>query len=151
MSDDFTYEEVVERLAPCGIDCERCVRCAHGSVKQAAQDLAESLTGFEKMAPRMADHVPALAQYSGFVEVLDFFSQADCEGCRAGGSQLPFCATRTCFAEKGVNFCFECDEYPCERNQYPQNLAERWRACNDRMRDVGAVAYYRESLGKPRY
>jgi len=42
-----------------------------------------------------------------------------------GGSQLPFCAARNRFKEKGVDFCFRCEEYPCGRNQYPPNLEKR--------------------------
>jgi hypothetical protein len=32
-----------------------------------------------------------------------------------------------------------------------RNMAERWRSYNDRMREVGAEDYYRESLTRPRY
>lgn len=103
------------------------------------------------MAPKVADRVPALAEYERFREILCLFAGADCPGCRAGGSPLPFCAARTCFREQKVDFCFQCDLYPCDRNQYPENLGQRWRACNDRMREVGAEQYYQESLEKPRY
>jgi hypothetical protein len=151
MEESFTYDDVVSRLAPCGLDCERCVNYAEGTVTTLAAALGEALEGFDTMAPRVADRVPALASYGGFREVLDFFVHAGCTGCRAGGSQLPFCAARTCFREQGVDFCFQCSEYPCERNSYPENLAERWRARNDRMREVGAERFYAESLSEPRY
>ena len=64
---------------------------------------------------------------------------------------MPFCAARTCFAEKGVDFCFQCDEYPCSRNSYPDLLARKWRANNERMKEVGVEAFYEESLQHPRY
>lgn len=147
----ITYQEVVERLAPCGIDCERCVRYKDGRVRRAATDLGEALAGFENMAPRVADRLPALKEYGRFAEILDLFTQADCAGCRAAGCPLPFCAARTCYREQGVDFCFQCADYPCDRNQYPENMSERWRAYNDRMREVGAEQYYQESLDKPRY
>jgi hypothetical protein len=63
----------------------------------------------------------------------------------------PVCAARTCASEKGVDFCFECGEYPCNRNNYPPRLEVRWRTCNDRMREIGAEAFYDEQLGTPRY
>jgi hypothetical protein len=151
MEERLTREEIVERLAPCGIDCERCVMCAQGRVRSLAGGLAETLDGFENMAPRVADHAPCLGQYDRFLEVLRFFAEAGCAGCRAGGPELPFCAARTCFREQGVDFCFECAEYPCGRNAYPENMVQRWRACNDRMREVGVEEFYRESLEKPRY
>jgi Protein of unknown function (DUF3795) len=151
MEEQPTYQDIVERLAPCGIDCERCVRYDRGRVKRLATDLGTALEGFEKMAPRVADRLPALQEYDKFSEILRLFGSADCTGCRAGGSPLPFCSARTCHKEQGVDFCFQCSEYPCERNQYPENLVQRWRAHNDRMREVGVEQYYRESLEKPRY
>lgn len=146
-----TYQEIVERLAPCGIDCERCVMCSQGRVRRLAADLAEALRGFENMAPRVADRIPGLLEYDRFADILEFFAGASCAGCRAGGAALPFCAARTCFREKGVDFCFQCDEYPCGRNSFPENLHARWREHNDRMREVGVERFYRESLERPRY
>ena len=151
MDGAVTYGQVVSRLAPCGIDCERCVMAEEGRVRRLATELRAALAGFEKMAERVADRNPSLAGYSQFQEVLQFFTGASCAGCRAGGPPLPFCAARTCAPEKGVDFCFQCVEYPCDRNAYPENLAARWRAMNDRMRDVGVEQAYRESLEEPRY
>jgi hypothetical protein len=151
MEDRPTYQDIVERLAPCGLDCERCVRYEQGRVKRLATELAAALEGFANMAPRVADRLPALREYDRFAEILELFGKADCKGCRAGEVQFPMCAARTCFKEQGVDFCFQCGQYPCQRNQYPENLAQRWRAGSDRMREVGAEAYYLESLEKPRY
>jgi hypothetical protein len=151
VADRLTYQEIVERLAPCGIDCERCVMCARGRVKNLATGLTEALEGFENMAPTVVDRMPRLREYQQFSDILALFTEADCPGCRGGGPPLPFCAARTCFREQGVDFCFHCAEYPCERNAYPENLALRWRACNDRMREVGVEEFYQESLERPRY
>ena len=151
MTEELSYGDVVERLAPCGIDCERCVMCGWGRVKDLAAGLAKALAGFENMAPRVADRFPVLRGYEGFAGVLELFAGAACAGCRHGGSALPFCAARTCFKEQGVDFCFQCAEYPCTRNSYPENLMQRWRAKNDRMLEVGVKQYYQESLERPRY
>lgn len=151
MEERPTYAEVVSRLAPCGLDCERCVMCATGRVKTLATELADALRGFESMASRVADRLPSLREYSHFAEILGFFARVDCQGCRSGGPQLPFCAARTCYREQGVDFCFQCGEYPCERNAYPEAMAKRWLSMNDRMREVGVEEFYKESLARPRY
>lgn len=151
MTEQLSYEGVVERLAPCGIDCERCVMCSRGRVKDLAAGLGTALDGFENMAPRVADRFPVLRDYQGFVGILELFAGAACAGCREGGSSLPFCAARSCHKEQGVDFCFQCAEYPCTRNSYPENMTQRWRAYNDRMLEVGVEQYYRESLKRPRY
>ena len=151
MDEASRYTDIVQRLAPCGLDCERCVMYAEGRVKNLAVGLAKALEGFESMAPRVADRFPVLGDYDHFTKTLEFFSAATCTGCRNGGSELPFCAARTCFREQGVDFCAQCAEYPCERNSYSQNLVERWRSYNDRIREVGVEEFYRESLERPRY
>ena len=145
------YEEALERLAPCGLDCERCVRYEKGRVKRLAAELAESLKGFENMAPKVTERAPVLEEYGAFVEILGFFTQAECAGCRAGGCLLAYCAARVCHQEKGVDYCFQCREYPCDRNSYPEIFERRWRDNNDRMREVGLEQFYLESLERPRY
>jgi hypothetical protein len=146
-----TYGEILNRLAPCGLDCRRCVMRAGGVIQQAAQELAAALEGFENMAARVAERVPALGGYRQFDEVLRLMAGASCVGCREGGATFPFCAARTCFREQAVDYCFQCGEYPCGRNQFPENFEQRWRENNERMRAVGVERYYRESLLKPRY
>ena len=152
MEIQVTYEQVVERLAPCGIDCDRCVRYENGKVKNLATALARALEGFENMAPRVADHFPALQHYTDFTEVLELLAGGVPAPVVAVGAATSRSVPRGPVSERqGVDFCFQCAEYPCERNAYPQNLVERWRAYNDRMRDVGVERYYQESLEKPRY
>jgi hypothetical protein len=151
VDEELTYRQILGRLAPCGLDCGRCVMCSNGAVQRAASELSVALEGFDKMAARMADHAPVLAGYGTFQEVLGLFTEVTCTGCRGGGSSLPFCAARTCFRSHGVDFCFQCAEYPCARNDYPLEFERRWRANNDRMREVGVEQFYKESLEKPRY
>lgn len=140
-----------KRLAPCGLDCQRCAMFAEGDIAGHSRKLAGLLEGFERAAATAAGRVPVLAGYPSFRAVLEFLSGASCAGCRHGRMTLPFCAARTCAADKGVDFCFECGEYPCNRNNYPPHLAVSWRTCNDRMREIGVEAFYDEQLGTPRY
>jgi hypothetical protein len=151
MENRHSYEDISERLAPCGLDCHRCVAFERGDVRRLATELASALQGFENMAPKVADRVPGLKDYDLFAGILSHFAQAACPGCRAGGGPLPFCAARTCHREQGVDYCFQCGEYPCGRNGYPENLVARWRGNNDRMREAGVEQFYRESLERPRY
>jgi hypothetical protein len=124
---------------------------AQGRVRNMAEGLLDALRGFDKVAPRMADHMPPLSHYDEFAAILRLFSEAGCAGCRAGGAPLPFCAARTCWREQGVDFCFECSEYPCGRNNYPVNLGQGWRRRNDRMSEVGIEQFFKESLEETRY
>jgi Protein of unknown function (DUF3795) len=149
--DHDAYDEIAQRLAPCGIDCGRCIAYERGEAAALSRELKAVLEGFGEMAQKVADRKPALAGYAQFQAVLDLLASAACPACRVAAAGLPFCAARVCHREKAVDFCFQCNEYPCDRNDYPDNLASRWRTINDRMREVGVDVYYRESLGKPRY
>jgi len=145
------YQAVLKELAPCGLDCSRCARYANGEIKKLSTELTKRLEGFEKVAAKLGDIVPAFANYRQFSDVLAFFTQADCSGCRYGEAPFPLCAAKTCFKEKGVDFCFQCGEYPCERNRFHPELHNHWRHSNDRMKEIGVEAYYREQKKKSRY
>jgi hypothetical protein len=143
--------EILKHLAPCGLDCGRCFMYKHGPIGESARSLKQALQGFEKMAQRMQDRTPVMAEYGAFSRVLDLLTQAACIGCRQGGASLPFCATSTCFKEKQVDFCYECREFPCLRNKYPDSFAKRWQENNKRIQAIGLKQYYEEQLKKPRY
>lgn len=147
----MTSPELLDRFAPCGLDCSRCFARAGGAVQRPAAELLQALAGFEHLAPRVAQRAPVLAAYAQFHEVLAHLAQASCPGCRASGGFLPTCAARTCHSERGVDFCFQCDQYPCERNEYHSSLHDRWRRYNDRMREVGIEQFAVESAGQPRF
>lgn len=145
-------EEIESRLAPCGLDCSRCVRKRGGEIARLSADLSRALGGFRAFAERQAATVPALAGYDRFEAVLAFLAAADCGGCRGDNRcGIPGCAAKTCAAERGVGFCGECPDFPCGRNAYPEALAARWRAMGGRIAEAGPEAWYREQAGRPRY
>jgi len=146
------YEDVVERLGACGLDCSRCADYQNGEIKLLAQRLVQVLGNYERVAQMKAIDKPIFNNYAYFKEILDSFAQASCSGCRGDDVQCPLttCSARTCVKEKGVHFCFECNEYPCGK-QFSGRLRERWRNINDRMKEIGVVEYYHEQLKSPRY
>lgn len=76
-----------------------------------------------------------------------------CEGC--GSQKLgPYCRTckmKPCAKNKGVNFCSECDEFPCQLindfQSQPQ-VAHRIELFESlkRIKDVGYDAWYEEMI-----
>jgi hypothetical protein len=52
---------------------------------------------------------------------------------------------------KGVNFCFQCGKFPCERTHFDPDLKQRWIQMNVRMKEIGVKAYFDETNGLPRY
>ncbi len=146
------YKDAVQNLSPCGLDCGRCADYEHGEIRRASRTLLALLGGYERLAKLKAEKNPAFENYAQFADVLSSFSQAACSGCRGGHVLCPLdtCRARDCQREKQIDFCFQCDEYPCDR-QFFGPLRDRWIRINDRIKEIGAVAYYQEQLGKPRY
>ncbi len=145
-------KELEARLAPCGLDCARCVRKKGGDIARLADEIAGKLEGYAAFAARFAAMNPTLAGYPQFEAMLGMLAGADCGGCRADNKcGMPGCAAKVCAAERGIAFCGECAEFPCDRNAYPEQLALRWKAMGERMAEVGADAYYAERAARPRY
>ena len=76
----------------------------------------------------------------------------ECHGCRSGKRSY-FCENKckmvACAAEKGIDFCGECEEYPCEelrtfQKERPHRL-ELWEA-QERIKEVGYAQWFDEML-----
>lgn len=106
-----------QMTAPCGLDCFNChFYLAHES--REAMDMVEK---FSK-------------EYNIPVEIML------CKGCRSHNGRIPLqqhvfgaahrCAAYECSQEKGLRFCGDCDDFPCDRlhpyadkaDQLPHNM-----------------------------
>ena len=83
---------------------------------------------------------------------------ATCEGCRPQKGKIPFlnpektCEIFLCTGEKGIDFCHECDDFPCERFQpyadqahFPHNM-KMYQLCM--MKKLGFEAWAEENAVK---
>jgi hypothetical protein len=136
------YEEILKVLAPCGMDCIRCLGYERGQVRELAVQLQTLLNGLDQHAERFSNYVPAFKKYPMFAEVLGVFAGVDCSGCRGNEAKYPHC---------GIDFCFQCSEYPCSPEGIDSYLRKRWLEMNDRMKEIGVEAYYEETKDLPRY
>jgi len=80
--------------APCGLDCFNC------PMHKATYD--------DEMRKKIAASMN--------IE----FEKAACKGCRNHNGTIPFlgmkepCNAYRCITEKGLDFCHECSEFPCD-------------------------------------
>lgn len=144
-------EDLAEIVAPCGLDCGRCLDNPGSPISRHARELRRELGGFAAVAERFAGMDPAFADYAAFEKVLDRFAGAGCSGCRGGQCLLKACRVKHCVKERGVDWCHQCAAFPCEETGLPPMLHERWKNNNERMREVGVAAYLAEQREKPRY
>lgn len=133
----MTYDDVVKLLAPCGLNCTRCADFNEGDIKQLSINLQHSLGNYEWVAKVKAVRNPVMEHYPQFADVLASFAQVSCGGCRSDNIQCTIkCTARSCAENKRVDFCFQCNEYPCED---PGPNRDRWIKINDRMKEIGVV------------
>ncbi len=144
-------EAIARRLAPCGLDCGRCLNHPESPISRLAGELKEELGGFGERAAFFAKLDPVFAEYAAFEAVLDRFAGAVCSGCRTGKCLLGECVPQKCVKEKGVDFCFQCAEFPCENPGFEGPLKERWLQNNQKMREMGIEAFFALTLSRPRY
>lgn len=77
-------------------------------------------------------------------------SDLECHGCRSEQRSF-FCRTECkmaqCAAEKGIDFCGECTEYPCaELKEFQSKMPHRIELWNnhERIKEVGYEKWYEE-------
>ncbi|MBD3425696.1 MAG: DUF3795 domain-containing protein [Candidatus Omnitrophica bacterium] len=120
-----------QNTSPCGIDCFNC------------ELFGDNIT--REMQERIAQYKNQPAE------------TIRCLGCRESGCLIIHgeCRTKTCVEEKGVEFCFECDEFPCTYLQpccdgaetFPQNY-KLFNLC--RMKKLGVEKWAAEEALKIR-
>jgi len=145
------YDAILAILAPCGLNCRKCLAYHEGEIKIHSTKLKELLGSFEKYAERFSKFLPVFSNYPSFKELLTFLKQGDCGGCRSGAGKNPNCGVIKCYKEKGVDFCFQCDEFPCEKANFDPDLKQRWIKMNNRMKEIGIEAFFKEDKELPRY
>lgn len=76
----------------------------------------------------------------------------ECYGCRSEKRSFfckNHCKMMNCTAEKGIRFCVECSEYPCEDlkafQQQQPHRNELWES-QERIKDAGFETWYKEMM-----
>jgi len=147
----MNYNDIVNMLAPCGLNCSKCMAYVDGDIKRKACELRSLLGNFDSYAEKFSQFNPVFENYPAFKRLLEHFAQASCKGCRNGNSIYPTCGVTSCYKKKGVDFCFQCNEYPCDRTNFDPDLKEIWIKINNLMKEKGVETYFEESKDLPRY
>lgn len=143
-----------DKFGPCGLLCEKCFAFDNGPIKVHAEKLKESLGAFDKYAERFTTMLdePVFSKYPQFKEFLDLLCSSGCKGCRKQEChQFKGCRIKLCYKEKEVEYCFQCNDFPCDHTGFDENLKMRWIKINNKIRNMGLENYYAEIKDKPRY
>jgi hypothetical protein len=145
------YREILDFLAPCGLSCQKCFVYTKGVIPYHSKKLKELLGNFNKYAEGASPYWPELKNFTQFEEVLTLFASPDCKGCRQGDCKHPNCGVIDCYKKKGVDFCFQCDDFPCDKTNFDPRMSKMWLQMNTRMKEIGIEAYYMETMDELRY
>ena len=80
-----------------------------------------------------------------------------CETCFAHVSRneqcklFENCGVRPCHQDMEVDFCYQCDEFPCDRTNFDEALYKGWVAINEIIRKKGIETYCEKARMRPRY
>ena len=106
-------------VAYCGLYCGDCVGY-QGKVADLARDLRKELrqAKFDKTAEYLStiSFFDVFKKYGDCYEVLGALVKFRCRKTCKGGGGPPFCKMRKCCQKKGIDGCWQCDEFEtCEK------------------------------------
>ncbi|MFW9902345.1 MAG: DUF3795 domain-containing protein [Candidatus Thorarchaeota archaeon] len=145
------YIDILNHLAPCGLNCHKCFANSDGEIRDTSMKLQNLLGSFDIYAERFSSFLPIFKKYPSFKALLTYLTEKNCPGCRKGSCLYPDCGVKSCYKAKKVDFCFQCDEFPCKKTNFDSHLERRWKKINNRMKEIGIEAYYQETKEKSRY
>ncbi|MFC2097353.1 DUF3795 domain-containing protein [Bacteroidota bacterium] len=146
--------DLTHKFGPCGLLCEKCFAYNKGSIRFHAEQLKNNLGEFDNYAKRFVTLLeePVFNKYPDFKDLLNILSEGSCEGCRKQECHLfKDCNVKQCYKNKKVDYCYQCDDYPCKNTGFDENLKQRWLKINNKIREIGLENYYNEIKDKPRY
>jgi hypothetical protein len=147
-------KQIKESIAPCGLCCETCFAHVDGEIRRDSEKLREKLGNFHVNAKRFETLLenPIFRKYADFKEMLDYFASENCRGCRNEQCKLfKNCGIRPCHQEKGIDFCFQCKEFPCDKTNFDPGLYKGWVLINEKIRKTGIEQYCQEARIRSRY
>jgi len=101
-------------IAYCGLYCGDCVG-HQGKVADLARDLRKELR--QAKFGKTAEHLAGIPFFSTFkkyddcYEVLGALVKFRCKHTCRGGGGPPFCKMRICCRKKGIDGCWQCEEF----------------------------------------
>jgi hypothetical protein len=110
----------------CGACCNACALSPRfTALKEAAVLINELIEvhGLQNWIPQAwLPEAPNMFDFNEFRKGLDFFSKANsfyiCQkGCKDGGG-FAECIMRKCCRERGLDICFDCTDFPCNKVEW---------------------------------
>jgi hypothetical protein len=112
----------------CGVYGGTCAyHTGHSALRETASILSEltDALGFQHWMPEIVKDF----DYKEFRKGLAFFSDQKswlvCTKCCKDGYGRPNCPMRNCCRERGLDICFDCEEFPCKKIKWDARALKR--------------------------
>lgn len=160
--DDITMQELLNYVAPCSLLCYTCPAYKDGAISKCASTLCNYFEGYYDFndANIPDEYRSWLTEFKSFYDKLEKYKKRPCVACRnnppSSSGCIEGCVIRSCTKERGVNFCSECSDFPCEKaNNFfakiNQTILTDWRNGNQRIKEVGIKQYFEEKKDVSHY
>ena len=140
-------KELLRRIAPCSALCFSCTNCKDG----VFSEFSPVFDRFGEIFNQAFSGIPDTRGKkitSFFQDFSDSFQNpcgGQCHGCREDLSLKQGCAENcgipSCAAQRGVDFCADCSDFPCKMLNEPMIKGGR------RIQKIGAAQYWEETKG----
>lgn len=119
-----------------------CALCDYhlGTIVEAARNLLSFIEKYGSL--RLILKGNKACNYDELMKGVKWIASHDkpCKGCRLGGgwSWWPDCPVHDCTIQKGIDFCYQCEDFPCQRLK-TEPLLERKKAIIETNNQIKAL------------
>ena len=151
--------EILSSVAPCSMFCSTCTGYKNGEISFHAQELLKLLNGYKEFLEKNLkdEYKYKLDEFITFEKSLKKYDYPKCGGCRNGGAtgcSIKGCFISKCTKEHKVNYCGECDLFPCGKvnnKVFKDTVIKKWYDGSMRIQEIGISSYYEEKKNTSHY
>lgn len=156
---DVEREKILTAIAPCSLCCYTCPAMKGGVIEETSAKLHHYMEGYYDFCKNvLPEEMRAKAEkIKEFTGRLEKQSHPSCNGCRDnthGKCCISGCFILECTQGHGVDFCAECNEFPCNKlttDIFNPTVIAEWHRGNERIREVGIEQFYEEITSRSHY
>jgi len=149
-------EQLLDHIAPCSLLCHTCMSRKGGLSSEGAKNVYKYSDGWGEFYSALLPEEKREEwhrEFDTFQSTLQFLGGALCPGCRNDPPSnkdgkwgcLEGCPVPICAKERGVDFCAECGEFPCQKGKdFFAAGVIGWERGNGRIKEIGVEAYFEE-------
>ena len=158
MNNHTNRDTILNAIAPCAFCCMTCAAMENGIIAETSKKLRWYLDGYYEFSKK---NLPLKYRaYSKKIKILteqlENMSDRTCGGCRNGANKkccIPDCFIPECAKLHHVDFCGECDEFPCNRAMdfFKGETLVQWEIHNNQIQENGVENYYKDAVSRSHY